>query len=252
MKHGRRAVAVLAALAAGTALPGTMAVARAESLPGYRTASGATQVRGTSSAADAPQLTPGLHTDAIQRGEQKYYAVTLDAKHTAYFSAVAAPRPGTKVEDYKDKLTISIQDSSGTSCGPDATPAFSGGGMAYPIADYAARRIGADRTECQKAGPYYVVVRREGSATSGPEPWPIELNHLDEPRSRARPRHGRHRAAGAPRRQLHARTPRSALPGAARASTTPVRSPPVFGRTTSSPARPASTGCRWTGGSGSI
>ncbi|MEU5210887.1 hypothetical protein [Streptomyces sp. NPDC020742] len=180
MKHGQRAAAFVAALAAATALPGAMAVAAAESVPGYRTADGATEVKGTSSAATAPPLKPGLHTDTIRRGEQKYYAVTLDDRNNAYFSVVAAPRPGTKVEDYKDKLTLTVQDSSGATCS-EATPSFNGGGMAYPIADYAFRRIGTDRSDCQKAGPYYVVVERDGSATSGPDLWPIELDHLDEP-----------------------------------------------------------------------
>lgn len=181
VKHRNRAVAVLAALATVTMLPGAVGVASADDVPRYRTADGATTVTGKASTADAQELKPGLHTDAIKRGERKYYAVTLDAKQNAYFSVVAAPMPGTKVEDYKDKLTISVQDSNGSTCGPQALPSFNGGGMAYPIADYASRRIGADRTECQKAGPYYLVVSRGGSATSGPDTWPIELNYLDEP-----------------------------------------------------------------------
>ncbi len=176
-----RGMAVLAALAVVAILPGTVGVASAESIPGYRTGDGATAVKGAASTADAPQLEPGLHTDSIKRGEQKHYAVTLDDRTSAYFSAVAAPKPGTKVEDYGDKLTISVQDSDGTTCGTGASPTFNGGGMAYPLADYATRRIGADRTECQKAGPYYLVITREGSATSGPDSWPLELNYLDEP-----------------------------------------------------------------------
>ncbi|MFI0712695.1 hypothetical protein ACH4SK_19030 [Streptomyces inhibens] len=176
-----RGTAVLAALAAVTILPGTVGVASADGLPGYRTADGATTINGTTSAAHAPQLKPGPHTDSIKRGEQKYYAVTLDASSSAYFSAVAAPKPGTKVEEYGDKLTLNVEDSSGNTCGAEATPSFRGGGMAYPIADYATRRIGADRTECQKAGPYYLVIGRQGSATSGPDAWPIELDFLNEP-----------------------------------------------------------------------
>ncbi|MGW1373364.1 hypothetical protein ACWD6P_03675 [Streptomyces sp. NPDC002446] len=181
MKHRNRAVAVLAALAAVTTLPGTVGVASADDVPGYRMADGATSIKGSASTGDAPLLKPGLHTDAIKRGEQKYYAVTLDAEHSAYFSAVAAPRPGTKVEDFGDKLTINVQDSTGATCDNEATPAFNGGDMAYPLADYATRRIGADRTSCQKAGPYYLVITRKGSATSGPDTWPLELNYLEEP-----------------------------------------------------------------------
>ena len=176
-----RGIAVLATLAAVAVLPGTVGVASADAVPGYRTADGATQIGGTPSNDDAPQLKPGLHTDAIKRGEQKYYAVTLDDRTNAYFSAVAAPRPGTKVEDYGDKLTINVQDSNGNTCDTGASPFFRGGGMAYPIADYATRRIGADRPDCQKAGLYYLVLTREGSATSGPDTWPIELDYLEEP-----------------------------------------------------------------------
>ncbi|MBL1091280.1 MULTISPECIES: hypothetical protein [Streptomyces] len=184
MKHGGRAVAALAALTAlaGVAvLPGTVGVASATTVPGYRVADDATAVKGTASRADAPALKPGLHTDSLRRGQQKYYAVTLDATTNAYFSVVAAPRPGTKIEDYKDQFTVSVQDSSGQPCGTDATPSFHGGGMAYPIADYATRRIGSDRTQCQEAGPYFVVLTREGSQTSGPDAWPVELDYLQEP-----------------------------------------------------------------------
>lgn len=176
-----RGIAVLAALAVVPILPGTVGVASAEGVPRYRMAEGATKIHGTAGSADAPPLKPGLHTDSIKRGEQKWYAVNLDARNSAYFSAVAAPAPGTKVADYGDKLTLSVQDSSGATCGSEARPSFNGGGMAYPIADYVTRRIGADRTECQKAGPYYLVISREGSATSGRDTWPLEINYLNEP-----------------------------------------------------------------------
>ncbi|MFE5736782.1 hypothetical protein [Streptomyces celluloflavus] len=176
-----RGLVALAALAVVTALPGTAGVASAGEVPAYRTADGATATTGTPSAADAPRLTPGMHTDSIGRGERKYYAVTLDDRTSAYFSAVAAPRPGTKVQDYGDQLAISVQDSGGGTCGPVAHPSFHSGGAAYPIADYAVRRIGADRTDCQKAGPYYLVISRKGTAASGPGSWPVEIGYLAEP-----------------------------------------------------------------------
>ncbi len=176
-----RGIAALTALAAVMLLPGAVGVASADSVHGYRTGDGATATRGTSDSGHAPQLKPGLHTDSIKRGEQKYYAVTLDDRTSAYFSAVAAPRPGSKVKDYGDKLTLTVQDSDGTTCGAQARPSFNGGGMAYPIADYASRRIGVDRTECQKAGRYYLVISREGAATSGSDRWPLEIDYLVEP-----------------------------------------------------------------------
>ncbi|WP_329149094.1 hypothetical protein [Streptomyces sp. NBC_01456] len=180
-RRTHRGIAVLATLGAVAVLPGAVGVASADTIPGYRTANGATRVGGTPSNSDAPRLSPGLHTDSIKRGEKKYYSVILDDRTNAYFSAVAAPRPGTKVRDYGDKLTINVQDSSGTTCDTGASPFFHGGGMAYPIADYATRRIGPDRTACQKAGPYYLVLTRQGSAASGPDSWPIELDYLEEP-----------------------------------------------------------------------
>lgn len=176
-----RALAVLAALAAVGGPPGAVPVAAAAEVPVYRPAEDATAIRGSSSTANAPQLAPGLHRDTLGRGETKYYAVTLDGTSHAYFSAVAAPKPGTTVEDYRDKLTIRLQDSGGNSCGLDASPSFHGGDTAYPIADYASRRIGSDRTYCQHGGAYYLVVSRTGTATSGPERWPVELSHLTEP-----------------------------------------------------------------------
>ena len=178
-RTAHRVLAALAALAVVALTPG--AVATAAEPPAYRPAESAKAAEGTPSAADAPQITPGLYTDAIGRGETNYYAVTLDAKSSAYFSAVAAPAPGTKVEDSGDRLTVSVQDSSGNTCSTDATPTFHGGDTAYPIADYASRRIGTDRTQCQEAGLYYLVISREGSATSGPDSWPIEVGYLSEP-----------------------------------------------------------------------
>ncbi|MFB6931083.1 hypothetical protein ACFCXR_39650, partial [Streptomyces noursei] len=97
------------------------------------------------------------------------------------FSVVAAPRPGTRVEDYTDRLTVKVEDSGGTTCGSDGTAQFHSGGTAYPVADYAARLIGPDVSDCQHAGPYYVVVSREGPLTSGPVPWAVEIGHLTEP-----------------------------------------------------------------------
>ncbi|MFE2227044.1 hypothetical protein [Streptomyces kronopolitis] len=180
-RRTHRGIAVLATLGAVAVLPGAVGVASADAIPGYRIADSATRVGGSASNSDAPRLSPGLHTDRIKRGEKKYYSVNLDDRTNAYFSAVAAPRPGTKVRDYGDKLTINVQDSSGHTCDTGASPFFRGGGMAYPIADYATRRIGPDRTACQKAGPYYLVLSRQGSAASGSDIWPIELDYLEEP-----------------------------------------------------------------------
>ncbi|WP_185993796.1 hypothetical protein [Streptomyces benahoarensis] len=184
----RRGVAVLAALSAVAWAPGAVGTASAadgaadlKEVPRYTTAPDATPVNGRASAADAPEIGKGTYTDSIERGEQKYYTVPLDARSTAYFSVVAAPPPGTKVEDHTDRLKISVQNVDGTLCDREADPAFRGGGTAYPIADYATRGVDGDSAQCRNAGAYYLVVTREGSATSGPQAWPIEITHLSEP-----------------------------------------------------------------------
>ena len=177
----RQTLAALAALAAVAVLPQTAGVAAAADLPGYRPAADATKTTGAARTSQAPQIKPGMYTDSIKRGEEKYYAVALDAKSSAYFSAVAAPKPGSKVADYGDGLSIAVKDGNNSVCGSQARQSFRGDGTAYPIADYATRTIGPDISSCQEAGLYYVVVSREGSATSDPTPWPIELGYLKEP-----------------------------------------------------------------------
>ncbi|MGW1835569.1 hypothetical protein [Streptomyces sp. NPDC002067] len=182
----RRGTAALAALSAVALAPGAVGTASAagadiEDVPRYTTAPDAVPVKGRAGAADAPEIGTGTYTDAIGRGERKYYTVPLDAKSTAYFSVVAAPPPGTKVEDHADRIKISVQDADGTICDREADPAFRADGTAYPIADHATRGVDGDSARCRSAGAYYLVVSREGPATSGPQAWPIEITHLSEP-----------------------------------------------------------------------
>ncbi|MFJ9849239.1 hypothetical protein [Streptomyces sp. NPDC101150] len=172
---------MLAALAMVAVMPGAVGVASAENVPTYKTADDATPVKGTATTSNASPLEPGRHTDTIKRGAEQFYGVTLDAKSSAYFSVVAVPSPGTKVEEYKDKLSIRVQDTNGTPCSSETSPTFHAGGTAYPIGDYAVRDVGHDETDCQEAGQYYVVVTRDGSSTSGPADWGIELSYLREP-----------------------------------------------------------------------
>ncbi|KIZ19405.1 hypothetical protein [Streptomyces natalensis] len=174
-------IAAAAALVMVALLPGTVGVASAADVPAYETAPGATPITGRPGTDEAPRLEPGLHTDRIGRNEQKVYEVKLDAKSSAYFSVVAAPKPGTKVEEYKDRLTVKVQDANGSTCSAERTQSFHAGGTAYPIGDYASRDIGGTGTQCKAAGLYYVVVTREGSPTSGPAEWPIELGYVQEP-----------------------------------------------------------------------
>ncbi|MFH8404629.1 hypothetical protein ACH4FX_07605 [Streptomyces sp. NPDC018019] len=174
------------AVVAVPVLPGTATAAPAEGLrgspPTYRTAAGAQAVRGTEGPSGAPRIAPGTYTDTLDRGDEKYYAVHLDARSSAYLSAVAAPRPGSEVADHTDSLMVSIRDADGNTCSPGGSTSFRGRGMAYPIADYATRRIDGPRTNCQRAGRYYFVVKRVARASAaGAGRWPVELRFQREP-----------------------------------------------------------------------
>ncbi|MGP3998516.1 hypothetical protein [Streptomyces sp. 8N706] len=179
-RAGRGGLAAVAALCAVAVMPGTALADGAGDLPAYRTAEGAKKAHGVASSADAETIAPGVYTDTIGRGEERYYGVTLDAKSSAFISAVAAPAPGTKIADYGDTLKVVLEDNEGNECGSgDAT--FAGDGMAYPIGAYASRRIGGGVTQCQSPGPYLLKVAREGEATSDPGRWPIEIRYMSEP-----------------------------------------------------------------------
>ncbi|MFH9420294.1 hypothetical protein [Streptomyces sp. NPDC017529] len=151
-------------------------------LPAYRTAAGARAVQGTPGPANAPRIGPGTYTDTLARGDERFYAVRLDGESSAYFSAVAAPRPGTEVADHTDSLKVVLQDADGSTCAPGGSTSFRGRGMAYPIADYATRRIDGPRANCRQAGTYYLVVKRTGRVqTGGAARWPVELRVQREP-----------------------------------------------------------------------
>ncbi|WP_432092314.1 hypothetical protein [Streptomyces sp. bgisy100] len=175
-----RCLAALAALCAVAAVPGTAVADGAQGLAEYRTAEGAQAVEGTASSANAERIEPGIYTDSIGRGETRYYSVTLDATSTAFVSAVAVPKPGTRVEDYSDSLDVVLEDNDGNECGSGEV-SFTGNGMAYPMGNHATRRIGADVLQCQRRGPYFLKVERGGKATSDPGRWPIEIRYMSEP-----------------------------------------------------------------------
>ncbi|MBB1242435.1 hypothetical protein GL263_02425, partial [Streptomyces durbertensis] len=175
-------------LALGTALasatvPGTAHATDADKRPAaYEAASSAKPVTGTASSADAPRLdTPGWYRDTIGRGEEKYYAVELDDSSTAYLAALAHPEPGTKVGGFGDGLRMELSTTDGRNCRSNGDAAFRGDGAAYPVGDHAARRIGGDDTNCQKAGPYLFKVTRKDEPTSDPADWPLEIRYLLEP-----------------------------------------------------------------------
>lgn len=173
-------VAAVPGQAADRSVSSTAAAGEAGDVPAYETAEDAEEIKGAASSGDGPDIEPGIYTDSIARGEKKFYSVSLDGKSSAFLSAVAAPEPGAKVQSVGEGLKISLETVGGSACDGGSQPDFGSGGTAYPIADYATRIIGAE-DECQKAGPYLFSVEREGSATSDPSRWPLEIRFMSEP-----------------------------------------------------------------------
>ncbi|MFF5450732.1 hypothetical protein ACFY40_05710 [Streptomyces sp. NPDC012950] len=180
---GRRAGALIAAVAAVGAVAGPPVQARAadgEALPPYAFDSTAQRVPGAASSSDARPLEAGrTYRDTLGKDGRVYYRVVLDGKRNTYVSVVAVPRPGAKV-DYGDGFKVSIQDNSGTECGYQQAR-FSSAQYARPLAAYARRIVNPDTSSCQQPGNYYVLVERTTKADSDPADWELEIRHLSEP-----------------------------------------------------------------------
>ncbi|MFD3438500.1 hypothetical protein ACFWU3_13490 [Streptomyces sp. NPDC058685] len=176
--RGRVALAAIAAMCVVAGLP-TQALAAGEPNP-YVFDSEAKTVKGSAVNSDGPALTAGsVYRDAIKPGEKRYYRVDLDARTNAYISAVAVPKLKTKVASL-DKLSVSIEDRSGTKCG-SGDAQFGSAAYARPVAAYADRMIEKDSSSCQEAGAYYVLIERDGDAASTPEAWDVEIRFASEP-----------------------------------------------------------------------
>ncbi|WP_405999713.1 hypothetical protein [Streptomyces sp. NBC_00829] len=175
---GRATLAAMAAMCAVAALPG-QSWAAGEPNP-YAFDSEAKSVQGAAVNSDGPSLKAGsTYKDTIKPGEKRYYRVDLDARTNAYVSAVAVPKLATKVS-YADKLSVSIEDRSGSRCG-DNDARFGSAAYARPIAAYAERTIEKDASSCQEEGAYYVLLERSSDDTSTPEPWAVEIRFASEP-----------------------------------------------------------------------
>ncbi|WP_405571172.1 SLAP domain-containing protein [Streptomyces sp. NBC_01167] len=175
---GRVTFAAMAAMCVVAGLP-AQALAAGEPNP-YVFDSEAKTVKGSAVNSDGPALAAGsVYKDAIKPGEKRYYRVDLDARTNAYISAVAVPRLKTKVASL-DKLSVSIEDRSGTKCG-SGDAQFGSAAYARPVAAYADRMIDKDSSSCQEAGAYYVLIERDGDAASSPEPWDVEIRFAAEP-----------------------------------------------------------------------
>ncbi|MBP0461379.1 hypothetical protein JFN87_28535 [Streptomyces bomunensis] len=144
----------------------------------------AVRVKGAATTASAPALSVGTtYRDAIGPGAKLVYRVDLDARTSAYVSAVAVPARGSKVA-YGDKIEIALQDANGRECGSNDSEFGVSTDFARPLAAYAYRTAGTSGgagSTCAAAGTYYVVVRRTGDPASSHDPWDLELRRAAEP-----------------------------------------------------------------------
>ncbi|MFE6490280.1 VWA domain-containing protein [Streptomyces sp. NPDC057748] len=149
------------------------------SVDGYRFRGA--RVTGTATGAGSPVLAPGQYLDTIGPGEQRYYAVDLDAASTADFSATAVPQPGAAVDTF-DAMRTSIAYGTDSSCGSE-TAHFSQKEGATPLTSAIARIPSARGTSrCDRAGRYWLVVERETKKGSDAARWPLELVYrVEEP-----------------------------------------------------------------------
>ncbi|MFE0875133.1 hypothetical protein ACFW4X_09635 [Streptomyces smyrnaeus] len=170
------AVLCVTAAALGAAAPGAWAAGEPRT---YRTAEDAKKVTGTSSSADAPKVAPGLFTDRIEPGEEKYYALDLDASSDVHITATGIPDPGTRIT-FRDGLKVTLQNTDGDRCDQGTTKGS--GDTAFPLSAHAARLMGDPAGEtCRTKGPYLVHVVREEGDNSDPSSWPLELSVMEEP-----------------------------------------------------------------------
>ncbi|MFE9257359.1 hypothetical protein [Streptomyces sp. NPDC006879] len=188
-RRGGRGVGVCtAAMALCTLSLGAMAPnkARADAevdpLPTYAFAENAQPIEGGATSADGPQLKRGTtYRDSLGPGQELFYWVDLDDASSAYVFATAVPDPASTVS-HGDGIDAVLMDRAGKECHRAQTTKF-GFRQAHPVADVAVRRFQEDG-ECQRAGTYYVKIRRvetTGEEAHDRAPWPIELRYLREP-----------------------------------------------------------------------
>lgn len=124
----------------------------------------------------APSLVPGQYLDTIGPGEQRYYAVDVDAESTVEFSATAVPQPGAAVDTF-DVLRTRIAYGTDSACATSTEHFFQKEG-ATPLTS-AVARIPSEKgtSSCDKAGRYWLVVERESKKDSDAARWPLELTY---------------------------------------------------------------------------
>jgi hypothetical protein len=188
--HHTRARAALAAAGAAVCLIAAPAALCTVSAPAawaatrpdpYAFHPGDRRIDGTATTANAPVLADDTtYRDTLGPGGTRIYRLDLDAKSSAYVSAVAVPRLGTKVA-YEDRISVSLQNADGDDCSSNQSDFGVTTDFPRPLAAYAYRATDPGSSLCAEAGTYYAVVQRTSAAGSSSDPWDLEIQHLTEP-----------------------------------------------------------------------
>ncbi|WP_234342992.1 hypothetical protein [Streptomyces fulvoviolaceus] len=178
---GWRAGALAVCAVAATALPGQAAHAADVPTP-YAFAPDARPVTGAVSTTGAKRLDAGkTYKSSLPASGKLYYRLELDPTSDAYVSATAVPRAGTTVSA-TDGIRVSVRDANSRLCSAAESVYFGTSRSPHPIAAWGAREAFSQRTSCQGAGTYYVLVERLDRAGSSTDTWDLELAPMSEPR----------------------------------------------------------------------
>ncbi|MFC9926788.1 hypothetical protein [Streptomyces sp. NPDC127190] len=163
-------------------VPAGPAVAAPSGPGSYAFAPGARSVEGGVGRADAGHLAPGrTYRSHLPAHGTLSYRLDLTAADTAYVPVTAVP-PADATVSATDGIRVSVQDARGTPCSYSAARF---GAAISPRPVTALGRREADRTVCQGAGTYYVVVERLGTfggEGAAARPWDLEIVPVTEPR----------------------------------------------------------------------
>lgn len=150
----------------------------------YAFAEGAPSVTGAVNTADAGLLEPGTtYRSSLPSAGKVHYRLQLDGTSTVYVAATAVPPADAEVTA-TEGVRVSVQDADGRSCSAADTATIGSGRSPRPLTAWGARVLPSNRSLCQGAGTYYVVVERVLRTESSPDAWDLELSPVREPRLR--------------------------------------------------------------------
>jgi hypothetical protein len=150
----------------------------------YAFTADAPSVTGAADTADAESLEPGTtYRSSLPSDGKVYYRLQLDGTSTVYVAATAVPPTDLAVTP-TEGVRVSVQDADGRSCSAPDTASIGAGRSPRPLTVWGARQLSPNRSLCQGAGTYYVVVERVLRTESSPGDWDLELAPVLEPRLR--------------------------------------------------------------------